>query len=104
MLQLFDVLRGWAEFDFGGVIGNGATPTTKIVWPRISKEGAALVAKAVKKASRWRRCVCLSGEPTHESFICGTVRHSLKGLCGVKQPKWHEKILKQAEWRDNCHF
>jgi hypothetical protein len=25
-------------------------------------------------------------------------------LCGVGQPKWHEQILKQAKWHDNCHF
>jgi hypothetical protein len=23
MLQLFDILRGWAKFDFGGMIGRG---------------------------------------------------------------------------------
>jgi hypothetical protein len=28
-----------------------------------------LAAAALKKASRWWRCVCLSGEPTHESSI-----------------------------------
>jgi hypothetical protein len=77
-LQMFDFLRGWAVFDFGSMIGRGAAPVAKIVCPRISREGAAkthfsrlmarpLVAKAVKKASRWRRCVCLSGEPTRES-------------------------------------
>jgi hypothetical protein len=27
------------------------------------------MAKAVKKAYRWRRCVCLSGEPTRESSM-----------------------------------
>jgi hypothetical protein len=48
-----------------------------MVWPRISREGVAntyfskwmarpLAAKALKNASRWWRCVCLSGEPTPE--------------------------------------
>jgi hypothetical protein len=75
-LHLFDILRGWAVFDFGGV-SCGAAPVAEIMCPRISREGAAkthfsrsmarpLVAKAVKKASRWRRCVCLSGESTRE--------------------------------------
>ncbi len=55
----------------------GAAPVAEIVCPRISREGAAqtnfsrlmvrpLVAKALKKASRWWRCVFLSGEPTRE--------------------------------------
>ncbi len=55
----------------------GAYPVTEIVWPRISKEGPAkthflrlmakpLLARALKKASKWRSCVCLSGEPTCE--------------------------------------
>jgi hypothetical protein len=80
-LQLFDVLRWWAEFDFSGVVGRGgAAPAAEIMWPKISKEGAAkthfsrfmarpLVIRAVKKASRWWRCVCMSGEPTRESSM-----------------------------------
>ncbi len=42
----------------------------RVFWKHFSKFMARpLVAKAVKKASRWRRCVCLSGEPTRESSI-----------------------------------
>jgi hypothetical protein len=55
----------------------GAVAVLEIVCPRISREGAAkthlprlmarpLMAKAVKKASRWRRCVYLSGKTTLE--------------------------------------
>jgi hypothetical protein len=66
-----------------------------------------LAAKAVKKAFRWRRCVCLSRELTRESSmqtcickhtfqtICDAVHHSLKRLCGVGQPKRSEQILEQ---------
>ncbi len=36
--------------------------------------------------------------------ICGVVHHLLKSLCSVRQPKWHEQILNQAEWHDNCRF
>ncbi len=79
-LQLFDVLRGWVKLDDGGVTGPGGCPCRWIVWSRISKEGTAkthfsrlmvrpLVAKALKKSSRWRRCVCLPGEPTRESSM-----------------------------------
>ncbi len=25
-------------------------------------------------------------------------------MCSIRQPKWHEQILKQAKWRDNCRF
>jgi hypothetical protein len=39
-LQLFDVPRGWAKFNFSDVIGRGgAAPSAEIEWPRISKEG-----------------------------------------------------------------
>jgi hypothetical protein len=33
-LQLFDVLRGWAKFYFGGMIGRGGRPCRRknIVW------------------------------------------------------------------------
>jgi hypothetical protein len=70
-LQLFDVLRGWAIFDFGSVIGVGARPVAKILCPRISREGVAkthfsklmaspLAAKAVKKPPNGRGlCACL---------------------------------------------
>jgi hypothetical protein len=69
-LQLLDVLGGGARFNFGGMIAVGVNPVTEIVCPRISKEGTAkthfssfmarpLVARALKKASKWRRCVCL---------------------------------------------
>jgi hypothetical protein len=79
-LQLFDILRGWEKFNFGGVSGRGGSPAAEILWPRISKEGTAkthfsrlmarpLVAKALKKKSRWWRCVCLSGDPTRESSM-----------------------------------
>jgi hypothetical protein len=74
-LQLFDVLRGGRvqfrrrDWQWG-----------PLLWPRISKEGTAkthfprlmarpLVARASKKASKWQRCVCLSGEPTRESSM-----------------------------------
>jgi hypothetical protein len=80
MTDLLDVLRGWEKFNFGGVLDRGFTPAAKIMWPRISKEGDAkthfsrfmtrpLEAKGVKKASRWQRCVCLSGEPMCESSM-----------------------------------
>jgi hypothetical protein len=58
----------------------GAAPVAAIMCPRISREGAMkrhfsklmarpLVAKAVKKASRWQRCVYLSRELARESSM-----------------------------------
>ncbi len=52
-LQLFDVLRGCAIFNFGGVIGR---------WGRSCRRNP--VYKNLKG-----RCVCLSGEPTRESSM-----------------------------------
>ncbi len=79
-LQLFDVLRGWAEFNFGGVISRGGRPCHR---NRVAKNfqrrcckvtcfkfmARSLVARAVKKAFRWQSCVCLSGESTCESSM-----------------------------------
>ncbi len=58
----------------------GADPVTEIVWPIIYKEGTAkthflrlmarpFVARALKKTSQWRRCVCISRELTQESSM-----------------------------------
>ncbi len=41
MLKLFDILRGWAIFYFGNMIGRGGRSRRKMVCPRISREGAA---------------------------------------------------------------
>ncbi len=79
-LQLLDVLRVWAIFDLGSMIGRRGhsrcqNPVSKNLKRRCCKNtfsklmARPLAAKAVKKASRWRRCVCLSGEPTCESSI-----------------------------------
>ncbi len=79
-LQLFDVLREWTIFDFGGVIGSWGRSRRQNPVSKNFKEGVAkthfsklmarpLAAKAVKKASRWQRYVCLSGEPTRGSSM-----------------------------------
>jgi hypothetical protein len=78
-LQLFDILRGWAEFNFGGVIGRRGAPAAEIVWPRISREGVAkmhfsrlmvrpLVAKAAKPPDGGGVFACL--ESQHLSCPC----------------------------------
>ncbi len=71
-----------------------------------------LVAKALKKASRWRRCVCLSGEPTRESsmyantpsrpsvvrsIILWKVCAALDSPKGVKQAKWHDDCSRNGD-------
>ncbi len=66
----------------------GAAPVTKIVWPRISREGVAnthfskliarlLAAKVLKNVSRWWRCVCLS------RGIAGYIAAHIQGLYKV---------------------
>jgi hypothetical protein len=78
MLQLFDVLSGWAKLNFGGMIDHGGGSCRRNCVAKNSQRRGCknafsrltakpLAAKAVKKASRWRRCVRLSGEPTRES-------------------------------------
>jgi hypothetical protein len=101
----------------------GAAPVAEILCPSISREGVAkthfsklmarpLAAKAVKKASRWWRCVSLSGEQTCElsmsentpKTVSGEIHHSLKHLHGVGQPKRREQIFKQAKWCNDSSF
>jgi hypothetical protein len=53
-LQLLDILKGWAIFDFGSVIGRGAAPVAEIVWSRISREGVANTHFSKLMASHWR--------------------------------------------------
>ncbi len=73
LLQSFDILRQPVSISVAW-LAVGAAPFAEILCPRISREGAhfsrlmarLLVAKALKKASRWWRCVCLSREPTRE--------------------------------------
>jgi hypothetical protein len=78
-LQLFDFLRGWADFSISAVwLAMGAAPATEIVCPRISKEDAAkthfsrfmarqLVARAERKASRWP-VLCIRIQPDPKLF------------------------------------
>jgi hypothetical protein len=96
----------------------GAAPTAEIVWPRISKEGAAkthfsrliarpLAVKTVKKAPDGGGVfACPENRPvshpcmqTHLPNHLWCNHHSLKRLCGVGQPKRCEQVLKQAKWR-----
>jgi hypothetical protein len=102
----------------------GDNPVAKIVWPRISKEGTTkthffyidgetIGGQGIEKSSQMAK-LCLPVRRTHTGVIhvCkhtfqtarGAVHHSLKSLCGVRQPKWSEHILKQAKWRDNRCF
>jgi hypothetical protein len=84
MLQLLDVLRGGACFDGGGVIGLQSRSCRRNVEAKNSKVGTAkthlskliarpLAANAAKNASKWRRCVSLSRDPTLESSMYGNV-------------------------------
>ncbi len=72
------------------------------------------MADAAKKASKWRRCVSLSGDPTHESSMKGNVgtfetvqsavHHALKSARVRQSKKRHKKVFKEAEWRDDPPF
>jgi hypothetical protein len=123
-LQLFDVLRGWAKFDLGGVTCRGGRPCCEIVWQRTFKkvtatthffkiDGKTTGGQSVEKNSQMTE-VCLPVRRTYTGVVhvckhtfqtfCGAVHHSLKGLCSVREPKWRERLLKQAKWHDNRRF
>ncbi len=79
-LQLFYILKGWAIFYFGGVIGRGGRSCRRNGVSKNFKRrccentffkvnGKTIGGQGVEKASRWQRCVCLSGDPTRESSM-----------------------------------
>jgi hypothetical protein len=79
MLQLFDFLRGWAEFSISAVwLAMGAAPAAEIVCLRISKEDAAkthfsrfiarqIVARAEKKLPDGQ--CCASGSSKIRNYL-----------------------------------
>jgi hypothetical protein len=123
-LQLLDILRGQAKFNLGGVGSHGTFPCYRNLvaknfqrrhfknsFFKIDSEtiGGQRVEKIFQVAE-----VCLPVRGSYMGIVhvfkhtfqtlCGEVHHSLKGLCSVREPKWHEQILKQAKWRDNPRF
>jgi hypothetical protein len=104
----------------------GVDPAAKMLWLRNSKVRTSkkhmfklfarpLAANAAKNASKWWRCVSLSGDPTRDSWIIlvwkcsfeivqSAVHHALKSLYGVRQSKRRKKILKEAKWHNDHYF
>jgi hypothetical protein len=80
-LQLLDVLGGGGDrFDCDGMTGYGGQSCR---WNCVAKnfhggdckkaflkvDGETIGGQSIKKASKWRRCVCLFGEPTREASM-----------------------------------
>jgi hypothetical protein len=74
-LQLFDFLRGWAEFDFSGVVGRGGRPCCrKCVANNLQRRcckdtffkvyGKTIGGQSRGKASRWPvLCIRIQPDP-----------------------------------------
>ncbi len=114
---------GGARSNFGGMTGSGGWSCH---WNRVAKnfrgwdcknaffkvDGETIGSQSVEKSFQMKVCLPLRRTHTRVIHVCKhpfqiincAVHHVLKSLCGIRQPKWCEQILKQAKWRDNRHF
>ena len=116
-LQLLDVLRGWAVFDFGGVIDpRGRSCRRNRVSKNFKRGGCkntffqvncqTIGSQSIEKSLQVAE-VCLPVRRANSRVIhvckhtfqtiCGSIHHSLEGLGSIGQAKGCEKILKQAK-------
>jgi hypothetical protein len=123
-LQLFDILRGWAKFNFGSVGGRGGRPCRRnLVAKNFQRthcknaffkiDGETIGGQSIEENFQVAE-VCLPVRRSNTGIVhvckytfqtlCGAVHHSMKGLCSVREPKWREHILKQGKLRDNRRF